>query len=142
MTYFVDPSRSAIFDLVYAVSSTIKVVVELRLHTCVEWRVVVGITWPISLVSYLIFEISYIQDEYLTRPDCEVVVGLVLNQRIIPPVSDEYRFERYFVSTSNILGILALNILIVNRTIVTAITFRSKMEAVAGVFGERSHESL
>lgn len=44
ITYFVDPSRSAIFDLIHTVSSTIKVVVELRLHTCIEWGVVVGIT--------------------------------------------------------------------------------------------------
>lgn len=93
ITYFIDPSRSAILHLVYAVSSTIDVVVELGLQTCVEWRVVVRVTCQISVISNLIFDIKSIQDEFLTWIDSEIVVGLVLNQRIIPPVSDEDRLE-------------------------------------------------
>lgn len=72
----------------------------------------------------------------------EVEIGLVLDQRIIPAVSNHDSLQGNLVSAGNILRILLLNVLIENRSIVPPITFSSKVKAVSGVLLESSHETL
>lgn len=62
---------------------------------------------------------------YVPRVDSEVVVGLVLDQRVVPAVADKGCFEIYVVSLGKLFfgdeRVLFFNVLIDNGRVVTPI---------------------
>lgn len=78
----------AVLDLVVAVAFAIQGIVHFMLMLLAERRVVVGVTWR----------------------DSEIIVGLVLNQRVKPSVADRHRLERHFMSAINVFSILSFKV--------------------------------
>ena len=61
----VDSPSSTVLDLIYTITWSVQVVVELRLDAGIKWRIVIGVS----------------------RIHGEVVISLILNQRIVPAIS-------------------------------------------------------
>lgn len=72
----------------------------------------------------------------------EVIVRLVLNDRIIPAITDHDAFQFNFLRTWGKILVLLLNVLIEHRSVMSSITLRGEMEFLARILRKRTHETL
>ena len=120
----VKTSRGAVAELVHAVAGPVEVVVELGGRGSVVGEVVVRVS----------------------RGDGEVVVGLVLDEGVVPPVSDEDRREVDQVGVGQGAvadeGVLGFRVGVEDGTVVPAVAFGGEVVFLPCVLGEGAHESL
>lgn len=114
------PSGSTMLQLVDTFTLSIKIIVHLSRNRGIQWQVVVGVAGE----------------------DGEIVVGLILDDWIVPAISNHHSLQFDFVGTRNIFGILLLDVLVDHRPIMAAIRFRSEMETFSAVLRESTHKAL
>ena len=74
--------------------------------------------------------------------DGKVVVGLVLNYRVVPSVPDQQGREFDGVGTRGEIGVLGFDVGVVDGAVVSTVGFRGEIERFPGVLREGSHEAL
>ena len=74
--------------------------------------------------------------------DGEVVVGLVLEDRVIPAVADQHGGQVNLLGTRDVFGVLRLEVLAEDGAVVPAVALRREEELFARVLRERAHEPL
>lgn len=120
----VDATGVTVHSLVVAVPRTVHVVVHHGLDGFVEGFVVVCVS----------------------REDGEVVESCVLDQRIIPAVSNEKGLEvdvfGAWEGTFCDERVLRFEVCVEDGTVVASVGFRGEVEVTAGVLGESTHKSL
>lgn len=134
----VDTAGVAVFDLVHAVARTVEIGVHLGFGGGVERSIVVRYRRRISIFPSSLFMVR----RTVARVDSKVVVGLVLNQWIIPPIANQNRRQANLVGARYVQGVLRLDILVENRAIMTAVALCSEIKIVPRVLREGPHESL
>ena len=116
----VQPARLAVPQLVKTVTRSIQVIVPLRLHGSVKGLVVVGVSGE----------------------DGEVVVCLVLDDRVEPAVADGHGFEADWLGSGESSLVLGLDVGVEDGAVVSAVALGCKVEGVARVLRKGSQETL
>lgn len=72
----------------------------------------------------------------------KVVVGLVLNNRVIPAIADHHTAQLDLLGSRLEMGVLLLDVLVEDGPVVAAITLRGEVEGFARVLRKCAHKTL
>ena len=78
----------------------------------------------------------------IAREYGEVIVGCVLNQRVIPAVSDQGTFQGDVVRSAYVLGVLLQEVIVEDRGVMAPVAFGCEKDSVSCILWERPHEAL